>query len=189
MWFAASGCAWIGFGTDESPTEPVETTEGVWVWQYGDLSIYHRITVDEVELVTPPGIVMARDVREKLVRQMRREVVVRLANHFEVIEPGGAGVLRLTIRVRDVRPGVAMGMAGAWVEAQVTDSVTNELLVTIRDTRSHTHRVKATLATEWEAARDVMISWSDEIRHAIEQLREGESGSGAGPLLGGPLTQ
>jgi len=154
--------------------EPVETftpsrvTRGVGVRQEGPLAGYHRFTIDDIRLVTAPDVAMDPQAERQVIEQLRRELVVRLADDYEVVAPPGAGVLRLGIRVLGVRPGPAFGLADATMESLVTDSVTGQRLLTIRDRRSQRGYVDRSLVSDWENARNVMQSWADVVDKEIE---------------------
>ena len=155
------GCSWF---KDEPPPDPfVESrfTPGVRVWWTGSLDGYRRFMVDEVDVQTVEGVMMDEDVRARIAEQFRREVVVHLANRWEVVGSPGAGVLRMSLVVRGVRPGEALGLAGAWVESTVSDSLTGQVFLTVRDARSHASRIDFEHTEPWEAARVVMLSWAD----------------------------
>lgn len=151
------------------PFTPSRVTHGVGVRQTGDLAGYHRFTIDDVRLLTAEDVAMDPAAKQQVSDQLRRELVVRLADGYEVVESPGAGVLRLSVVVRGVGPGPAFGLADATMQAIVTDSVTGKLLLAIRDRRSQRGQVERSLFSNWENARKIVQSWADAVDVEVEQ--------------------
>jgi hypothetical protein len=165
----ACGCAWFG-PTQEDPFSHSPRTRGVFVWRGEALADYRRFTVSPADIQTVEGVAMDPAVRQRIAEQLRRELVVRLARNYELVDSPGASVLKLKVTVTGVGPGPALGLAAAHVESRISDSVTGRTLLVISDRRTHRTPDPA-VTTEWEAARRVMLSWADAVEREIEARR------------------
>ena len=164
-----AGCS--VFGPEPDAVAFVDSTEfeGVVVHQTGSVGPYYRATVDRIEINTPKGIGINPETQTALSDQFRRELVSRLMNDYDIVDSGGFKVLRVQTKVYNAQEGAAMGLGGAMTETVISDSVTGQLLLTIRDTRELAFNINTKYATDWEAARDVMILWSDAIRYELQE--------------------
>lgn len=131
---------------------------------------YYRFVIDPVQVVPAEGITMNKELRQRIAEHYRRELVSHLAGAYEVVAHGGAGVLRLKAVVHGVRPAAGHGLAGATMEAVVADSVTDRLIIALRDRRPHLDQVNKSLFSEWENAKSIMQAWALTVRGEIKRL-------------------
>jgi hypothetical protein len=131
---------------------------------------YYRFVVDPVAVVPAQGLRMEEELARRIADQFRRELVARLANAYEVVDHPGAGVLRLRAAIVEVRPDAGHGLAAAAMEAVITDSLTDELILAVRDNRRHLNQANRSLFSEWENAKSIMQAWATRVRGEIKRL-------------------
>tara|TARA_B100000745_G_C20107827_1_gene379129 strand:+ start:257 stop:895 length:639 start_codon:yes stop_codon:yes gene_type:complete len=152
-----AGCAKFeasesGFLNDYSNLRESTEVEGLLVekYEHKHLGQYSKFIVEPIQIQFIPdakGEKIDDETREELAEKLHDKVVAALEENYEVVDEPGPGVLRIEAALSDLVANKVylnlhwsttlskQGIGGAAIEADFTDSLTNERVMAIVDSR------------------------------------------------------
>jgi hypothetical protein len=165
-----------------------------------DFTKYDKILLDPITLWRPPDTDLAKldeDDAQRLGLLLYRKVKSELIKDYEFVDEPGPGVLRLRLAITEasdanaplnlvttivppflvlsgvkaLATGTGAFMGAASLEGEITDSVTNELLIAAVDRRVGVKNISNAWRT-WDEVEDAYDYWARRIRERLAEERK-----------------
>lgn len=175
-----------GFLSDYSRLKPNPEVEGALYFQAPGASLAHydKFIIDPIRIHFAPnakGVSIDPVELSELAQFAWNHMVTALSKRYQVVDHPGPGVLRIRAAITDIKktqpllnihPGTklaGMGLGGASVESEATDTMTNQIVIAVVDMREGNRLSIAEGLHEMGHPKQVIEHW---IKRFVRRLDE-----------------